>query len=84
MTYNPDPAWTQILRKLRSAMKRGRTSEQAITRYAQLDPWETRAGLEMLAQLGEVEMIRDARWRGLAKSTRRYPQRNTAPAAKRD
>ncbi len=66
------PEFTSAMRKVRSAMKSGRTSERAILAHTGLDSWTLRATLELLALLGEVELRRDSRWRGIGLTTARY------------
>ncbi len=66
------PEWGPAMRAVRRALKRGRTSEAAIGYATELDAWTVRAALELLALLGEVEQVKDARWKGLTLDTIRY------------
>ena len=66
------PEWGPAMRAVRRALKRGSTSEAAIGYATDLDAWTVRASLELLALVGEVELARDARWRGLTLDTARY------------
>ncbi len=65
------PEWGPAMRKIRHALLRGYSSEAAIGYETDLDAWTAHGALELLALTGEVEMIKDAKWRGRTTATTR-------------
>lgn len=75
LAYEYGPEWRSVSGKVGRALRRGYTSEESIASAARLDLRTTRAALELLGLVGQVEQVRRARWRGLTLYTARYGSR---------
>ena len=60
------------MRKVRRALKSGRSTDTALARYTGLTTWQVVGALGLLELLGEVTMIRGSKWRGVSLSTAAY------------
>ncbi len=78
------PEWGPAMRKVRHALLRGFASESSIGYETDLDAWTCRAALELLALVDEVELVKDAKWRGRSSRTTRAGTRARRDAQERE